>query len=46
MKAVICPKYGPPEVLQIREVAKPIPNSNQILIRIMASTVNSGDVRE
>ena len=45
MKAVICTKYGTPEVLQIQEVSKPIPNKNQILVKIVATAVNSGDVR-
>lgn len=45
MKAVICTKYGPPEVLQIQKVEKPVPRNNEILIKIIASAVNSGDVR-
>ncbi len=45
MKAVICTKYGSPEVLQIQEVAKPIPKESQILVKIVATAVNSGDVR-
>jgi len=45
MKAVICTNYGLPEVLQIQEVTNPIPNENQILIKIIATAINSGDVR-
>ena len=45
MKAVICTHYGSPDVLQIQEVPKPIPNENQILVRIIATAVNSGDAR-
>lgn len=45
MKAVICTRYGPPEVLQIQEVPNPIPKNKEVLVRIIATAVNSGDVR-
>ncbi len=45
MKAVVCNAYGPPEVLQIMDVDKPIIKDDEVLVEVMATTVNSGDVR-
>jgi NADPH:quinone reductase-like Zn-dependent oxidoreductase len=45
MKAAIFNKYGPPEVVTVVQAPKPIVNPNQILIRVKASSVNSGDSR-
>jgi NADPH:quinone reductase-like Zn-dependent oxidoreductase len=44
MKAIVCTKSGPPDVLEMREVDKPEPNENEVLIRVHAATVTSGDV--
>ncbi len=44
MKAVVCKKYGPPDVLELREVQKPIPGDKEILIKVHAATVTRGDV--
>jgi NADPH:quinone reductase-like Zn-dependent oxidoreductase len=45
MKAIICPRYGSPDVLQLREVEKPTPLENEALIKIHAASLNSRDFR-
>lgn len=43
MKAIVYTHYGSPDVLQLKEVAKPVPDNNQLLIKVLASTVNRTD---
>jgi NADPH:quinone reductase-like Zn-dependent oxidoreductase len=45
MKAAVCERYGPPEVVQIRDVPAPVPGDGDVLIKAVVTTVNSGDAR-
>jgi len=43
MRAVVCTDYGPPDVLQLKDVLKPVPKDNEVLVRTRATTVSAAD---
>ena len=44
MKAIVCPKYGPPEVLRLEDVAKPVPAKDEVCIKVHATAVTASDI--
>ena len=43
MRAIVCTDYGPPDVLQLKDVLKPVPKDSEVLVRIRATTVSTAD---
>lgn len=44
MKAIVCPTYGPPEVLRLEDVAKPVPANDEVCIKVHATAVTASDI--
>ena len=44
MKAIVCTQYGPPELLEFREVEKPVPKDTEVLLKVHATSVNYNDL--
>ena len=44
MKAIVCTRYGSPDVLQLKEVARPIPKDDEALVKVHATSLNAADL--
>ena len=45
MKAIVCDKYGSPDVLELKEVKKPFPTENQVLVKVHSASLNFDNQR-
>ena len=44
MRAIVCPRYGGPDVLELREMERPSPKDDEVCIRVMATAVTASDI--